>query len=354
MTSGPARPPGWDEYWQALAAGDAREAAKVVLVLQDQGTPLLDILEQIVAPAQVAVGRLWADNEWNVAQEHRATSVSEEVIAALALRSSPSSPRGVGVVTCVDGEWHSLPARLVATALGAAGWRVHYLGASVPVHHFAQLLQDLGPDFTGLSCSVPTALRRARGMIEASREAGIPVLVGGPGFGPGGRWGRSLGATAVAATAREALEMLSSPDWPRYVAPAPPLRHPDSSAAELGRLRTRVVAGAFGRLKSSWPGSARYDEYQLARTEEDIGYLVDFLGASLYVDDPDLYRRFIAWMGGVLQARGVPLPALQVGIAMVSEAVAEELPGVDRPQHYLKAGLDVAGRSGPLGSADPG
>lgn len=347
MISATDRPPGWDVYWQALADGDALQATRVVLQLHDKGMSLVDILEEVVAAAQVEVGRRWAENEWNVAQEHRATSISEDVISALARLSPPTDPRGVAVVTCVDGEWHSLPARLVATALGAAGWRVHYLGASVPVHHLAQLLQDVGPDVTGLSCSVPTALPRAREMIEASRDAGIPVLAGGPGFGPGGRWGRYLGATAVAASAREAVDLLSSPGWPRYAEPAPPMPQPDGSARAVWRSRPHLVAAAFSRLRAAWPGMADYGDYQLARTEEDLGYLVDFLGAALYVDDPDLYSRFISWMARVLEARGVPMQALRAGITVVSEVVGEEVRGTERPVRFLAAALEVTEASMP-------
>ena len=340
MTSGREPPAGWDEYWRAVSDGDTGGAVQVAVDLHENGTSMVDILERLVAPAQIEVGRLWAANEWNVAQEHRATSVGEEVVAALARRSTPTGPRGVAVVTCVDGEWHSLPARLVATVLTAGGWRVHYLGASVPVAHLSQFLQDAGPDVTGISCSVPTALPRARAMIEASRDAGVPVLAGGRGFGPGGRWARTLGANAVATSAREALEILSSPSWSSYTGPAPRRVLPDESSRALARQRVRIVGGALSRLEAAWPGMRGYSDYQRARTEEDLGYLVDFLGAALYVDDVDLYREFIVWMAGVLASRDVPVQALQAGISVLSEAVRQALDGEDRPQRYLDAALE--------------
>lgn len=338
--------PGWDDYWRGLAEGEPGPAVDVALALHDRGMSLVNIVDRLVAPAQVEVGRLWADNEWNVAQEHRATSVSEAVVAALARVAAPSNPRGVAVVTCVDGEWHSLPARLVAAVLTGGGWRVHYLGASLPVQHLAQLLQDLGPDVTGLSCSVPTALPRARAMIEASRDAGIPVMVGGRGFGPDGRWGRWLGANAAAATAGQALELLSSPTWPRFTDPAPPLPVQDGSIAALSRHHSRIVAAAYRNLEGRWPSMRDYNAYQLARTEEDLGYLVDFLSVALYVDDPDLYLDFIGWMVKILSSRGVPPQALRAGLVGVAEALQQLVGDAERPQRFLAAAVEVVNRSG--------
>src|SRR3712207_7094162 len=42
------------------------------------------------------------------------------------------SERGHVVVACLDGEWHALAARIVAEVLRVHGWRVTFLGASVP------------------------------------------------------------------------------------------------------------------------------------------------------------------------------------------------------------------------------
>lgn len=329
----------WEMYWQALAAGDGAGAVRVALELVDQGTSLVDVLDGLISAGQHRVGRLWAANEWNVAQEHRATSVSEEVVAALTARIDTPRTGGRVVVTCVDGEWHALPSRVVAAVLREAGWQVHFLGASVPVAHLTQFLQDSGPDVTALSCSLPTALPRARQMIEASRQMGVPVIAGGAGFGPSGRWALALGANGTAADARGALATLRSGDWPVYTDPAPRRPAPDSSAEALRRRRREVATAANRRLWARWPAMESYDERQLERTEEDLGYLVDFLGAALFVDDVELYTGFVGWMAGILEARGVPRAALTAGLEVTREAVTELLGELPRAARFLQAGL---------------
>ena len=196
----------WRAYWDALSAGDPSSAVRVALDLRSSGTGVADILDDLVAAAQSEVGRLWAANRWNVAQEHRATSVSEEVVAALAATVQPTGDRGTAVVTCVDGEWHALASRVVASVLREGGWQVHHLGASVPVAH-----------------------------------------------------------------------------------------------------------------------------------------LVEFLAASLFVDDPGLYTDFIGWMGALLAARHVPRSALTAGLEVTWEAIAEVLGEQPRAQRFLSSALSLPG-----------
>ena len=328
-----------ETYWKALADGDAEAAVTLALSMHDDGIAVIDILDDVVAEAQREVGRRWAANEWNVAREHRATSVSEEVVAALGRCLPPADGGRTAVVTCVDGEWHALPSRVVATVLRAGGWRVHYLGASVPVAHLAQMLHDVGPDVTAVSCSLPTALFRARQTIEASREAGVPVIAGGPGFGPGGRWAIALGADATAPDARRALAVLSDPHWPAFTTPAPPYRPADAVPELLRRRHGEIVFEAGRRLRARWPGVRQYDAEQDSRTTEDLGYLVDFLAAALYVDDVELYTGFVTWMAAILESRRVPRPALKAGLEVTAEAVEAILGAQPRAGHAVQAAI---------------
>jgi methanogenic corrinoid protein MtbC1 len=207
------------EYWAALAAGDAGAAAAVALRELEDGIPLLDLLDQLVSAGQAEVGRRWAANEWNVDAEASGRTV---------------------LITCADGEWHSLPARVLSAALREAGWRVTFLGASVPARHLGQMLHDLGPDLTAVSCALPTRLFEARQMIEISRGAGIPVLVGGRGFGPDGRWATVLGADAWAPDARAAVDVAAGQRYGPFTSPVPELVQPDDAVPRL-RSRSRGI-----------------------------------------------------------------------------------------------------------------
>ncbi|SHG57196.1 Methanogenic corrinoid protein MtbC1 [Jatrophihabitans endophyticus] len=335
----------FERYWAALAAGDTGTAVTAVLDAFDDGTALPDLLEDVVCAAQAEVGRRWAANEWNVAQEHRATSISEEAVAALASRSrSAGTSRGQVVVTCADGEWHSLPSRVLAATLRDAGWQVTYLGASVPTRHLSQLLHDVGPDVTLLSCALPLRLFHAREVIEASRAAGVPVVVGGRGFGPRGRWGLAIGANGWAANARDTAHALAAGDVPGFTEPAPPLAHPDDALERVRSARAEVATGALRVMAERLPDVAAYDDRQHKRTAEDVEFILDYLEATLLVDDVELFTEFVGWLTPLLTSRGVPAATLAAGITVVADAVAERCGELPRAAAVLAAGRAVAAR----------
>lgn len=323
-------------YWSALQAGDRRAALRIAIELQGSGVPLVDLLDLLVARAQGEVGRRWAVDEWSVAQEHRATSIGEDVVQALARDiDAPSTGRRV-ILSCVDGEWHTLPGRILTAVLRSEGYEVTYLGASVPARHLTAMLHDDGPDVVALSCALPTALPAARDTIELSRAAGIPVVVGGRGFGPEGRWGLALGASSWAADARTAGAAL---DLPAFVEPVPAMQFPDAAYRSVQKHREAVVESCMSRLGHLQRSDVdRYDDRQLARTREDFGYIADFLAAALFVDDDQVFTDFVRWLDALLVARGVPTATLDAGLMLVDAVLAELAGDLSRASRFLAAG----------------
>jgi methanogenic corrinoid protein MtbC1 len=328
-------------YLDAIASADRTRAVSIARAELARGVPARDVLLDLVCPAQQEVGRLWQGNTWNVAREHAATAISEAVVGAVTVGAADTgdapprtASRGTVVVACVEDEWHVLPARVVAEVLILAGWRVIFLGASTPAAHLAQFVHDTGPDAVALSCSVPSTLPKARRLIEAAREAGVPVMVGGRAFGPDDHRARRLGANAWAATASDAVEVLAQ--LGAYASPPPPLRPSDDYAAltlRAAELQDRAVRELAGRS----PLVAAYTSEQLARTREDIGHIVAFLAAALYVEDERIMSEFVGWLREVLTTRGVPAAAVDAGLDAVAAAVAE-LPLASAVLHRARDG----------------
>ena len=99
------------------------------------GHDVMVLIRQLLAPAQLRVGELWVSDTWSVAQEHAATAISEAVLTSLAvereLSTQPRMDAATVVVSCVEQEWHALPALMVTEHLRAQGYSVSYLGANV-------------------------------------------------------------------------------------------------------------------------------------------------------------------------------------------------------------------------------
>ncbi|BCY12528.1 B12-binding domain-containing protein [Actinoplanes sp. L3-i22] len=305
------------EYLHLIGDGDEHAATELAVTLLEDGVPAQRIMVDLIGGTQGRVGELWAANEWSVAREHAATAVSERVLAAVAARVPVRPHRGRVALACVDGEWHGLPARILGELFRIDGWRVDFLGASVPGPHLITHLHQTGPDAVALSCMIPTRLPRAHAAITACRAAGVPVIAGGRGFGPGGRWAERLGADAWAGTAEEAITRLAT-DWP----PAPAPEFPadflgDEEYTHLVRSRPQLIETAMRRLAEAYPPVDEYDEQQLEATMEDFGHIADFLAASLYIDEPQIFLDFTAWTAAVLAARDVPAAALRAGLHLI-------------------------------------
>ncbi|MEU9860190.1 cobalamin B12-binding domain-containing protein [Streptomyces sp. NPDC047971] len=339
-----------ERLWAALAARDEEAAAAAVFDACDAGTPLEDVLLDVIGPVQAQVGREWAAGRLSVAQEHAVTAIQDRVIGALAHRkpchraAGPTRRREDGgrpervTVACVDGEWHALPARLLAEVLRGRGFVVDYLGAQVPTPHLIAHLHQTGTDVVALSSSLPVRLPAAHAAITAVQAIGLPVLVGGAAFGPDGRYARLLGADGWAPDARTAARLLDG-GLPRREDPLPAPEHDlphllDQEYTLVSRTRVQLTRDVLTGLEDRVPAMAGYTDQQRERTAEDIAHIVDFLAASLYADDAELFTRFLTWTAGILRARGVPTGALIAALDLLAEAQRD----FPRSRAHLAAG----------------
>ncbi|GAA4657717.1 MULTISPECIES: cobalamin B12-binding domain-containing protein [Amycolatopsis] len=307
--------------WEAVHDGDEYAAGEVVLAALEAGLDAETVLLDVIAAVQRKVGEEWAANRLSVAQEHAATAINERVIGTLAHTAERvPATRGRVTVTCVDGEWHALPARLLAEVLRLRGFRVDYLGAQVPSPHLITHLHRTGPDAVALSSSIPTRLPAAHATITACQAAGVPVIAGGAAFGPDGRYARLLGAEAWASDARAAADRLVRAPLPQPRAghqPIDDLPHlADQEYTLLSRSAPRLVKAVYTGLEQRIPAMRTYTEQQRQYAAEDLAHLVDFLATALYTGDVELFTGFLGWTGRILSARGVPaaslLPALDL------------------------------------------
>jgi len=340
LVTGPVDEAHRADYLELLATADQAGAVEFATGLLDEGVPAEGVLVDLIARSQATVGDRWARAEWSIAQEHAATHISEQVVAAVAARTPRprgTSTRGTVVVACVDGEWHALPAKLFAEVIRLYGWEVRFLGASVPGPHLISYLHQHGPDVLAVSCSLPTRLTTAHRLIEAAREAGVPVIAGGAGFGPDARWGRRLGADRVAVSATDAVAQLET--WPGALSMPfgdPPPHVSDEEHRLVAKRRNDLVAAGMQRLAERYPAVASYTDAQREATRFDLEQIVEFLAAALFVDDASLFTSFVDWLLVVLGARHVPV----VTVGTLLEAYTDALYDFPRAQSILRAGRD--------------
>ena len=200
-------------FLAALVAPDAAGAFLIVDGESGRGASFESICLEIVQPALYEIGRLWQSARVSVAQEHVATAICQSVLARTFQPVEVSrTPERTLVASCPDGELHGLGLRMIADFAQHQGWRVHYLGTSVPLDHLRSFVESHDPDVVAISTSLLINLPNARATFEMLDQLPRrPFLVAG-GNAYAGREGSALsvGADAFAPDARAFLEVLDA------------------------------------------------------------------------------------------------------------------------------------------------
>ncbi len=309
-----------------LALFDQRDQAGALQLaheLLDEGWTREQLITELLAPAQWEVGRRWEASEWNVAQEHAATAITDSVLSALALEPPADTRRPFEVVvTCAEDDWHVLPVRMFAELLTLDGWPITFIGASAPHEHLRRFLVQRRPFAVAIGCSVPIFLLGVQRVVDAAAAEGVPALVGGAGCGPDPSRAAALGAH-WAPDASSASRLLD--DWTRHGVPdrPRPMKHP--VAAKLAGVRPELVEQAFDLLAERHPFMGQLNERQLQRTAEDLDYVLQFLEAAVLTGDRRIIDDFVPWLQTLLTSRGLPADVASATLRALAECIPADL-----------------------------
>ncbi len=186
--------------------GNAATSIQMLEQAREDGLTVDQLREEVIAPVQAEIGRMWQCGEINVAEEHHCSRVVQEMLARL--RERPQAQVGRSLLAfSVAGDLHEIGSRLVADQFEAAGWHVIFLGANVPPEDSTRMAADKKVDLATLSVSQSIHMRAAARQIAAlhALDPPVPVLVGGlPFTAIDGLW-QAVGADGCATSATAAL-----------------------------------------------------------------------------------------------------------------------------------------------------
>lgn len=140
------------------------------------------VLLRIIAPLVMEVGESWRRGEMRVVHEHLATSVVRDFLA-IGSRNYQLSPKAPELlVTTPVGQIHEVGALLATAVARDLGWRVTYLGPSLPAEEIAACVEIRKARAVALSMvypsddpNVPRELTKLRGLLPPQ----IALLIGG-------------------------------------------------------------------------------------------------------------------------------------------------------------------------------
>jgi MerR family transcriptional regulator, light-induced transcriptional regulator len=199
-----------ESYMALQLRGERASARALLLDAVADGQTMLNVYQRVLAPAQYRLGELWQRNQISVAREHLATAITASVMAELAATAPRAGSAGNRVlVTCVEGEFHDLGARMVADLLELDGFVVRFLGASLPTDSLLAMVEEERPHLLVLSVTMLerwSAVRDVVARVRATHGSAVRIVVGGQLV----RWlpDASMDSVEVDLIARDALETL--------------------------------------------------------------------------------------------------------------------------------------------------
>jgi methanogenic corrinoid protein MtbC1 len=198
-------------YLQSILIGARAGSVRIVDEALRNGAGVFDIYSQVFQSSLYEVGRLWEEGSISVSIEHRATAITQLVMAGIYARAvpvPPSIPPRNTVVTGVAGELHQIGANMVADVLENAGWNVGFLGTGAPHSGIVEAVLEQNAD---LLCISATMLFNLPDVVRLIREVREPrpklrVLIGGAAFRAKPDLWRDIGADGYAADLHSAVE----------------------------------------------------------------------------------------------------------------------------------------------------
>ncbi|MCX6880285.1 MAG: MerR family transcriptional regulator [Verrucomicrobia bacterium] len=181
VTETSASAPSIDECVTAIKALNA-SALEEILKRAASVLGALGLLQHLIAPLAQTLGELWRTGEITAAHEHFATAVIRVVLGNAVKPFGSPAHAPVLIVATPAGQVHELGALLVGATAVNFGWRVTYLGASLPAAEIAGAAQLSRARAVALSLVYPDDDPQLEGELERLREALPPqtvLLVGG-------------------------------------------------------------------------------------------------------------------------------------------------------------------------------
>lgn len=135
---------------------------------------------EVIYPFLQYVGVLWTTNKAMVAQEHFISNlIRQKIVAATERLSMPSKEAPSLVLFLLEGEEHEIGLLLAGFIAKSMGWRVYYLGQSIPVINIKKVIEIVEPELM-MTMFVTPKVNKIRGYIEELLEDGTsPLLVSG-------------------------------------------------------------------------------------------------------------------------------------------------------------------------------
>ena len=169
-----------ERMYRALVSGDEPSATALAQRLVDDGTPIVDLIQDMLVPSLRRIGEEWRAGDLTVWVEHRASAIAERIVGAL-VPNPRGRRRGTAVVAAVSGDRHTLPTTMAVVALRGDNWNVQHLGGDMPADEIVRFCDEHDVTVAVLTVTNPDVAELAAVTADRLRAHGTPTIVGGAG-----------------------------------------------------------------------------------------------------------------------------------------------------------------------------
>jgi MerR family transcriptional regulator, light-induced transcriptional regulator len=141
-------------------------------------------VRQVVAPLAQRLGDLWSEGIIQTSHEHFASGIVRTFLLDPARQYSGTPPNTPLVASTLQGQLHELGVIMAAALAADRGWRVIYLGPSLPALEIASVAMKSEARVVALSMVYPEAEPQIENELRALRNSlpeKMPILIGGSG-----------------------------------------------------------------------------------------------------------------------------------------------------------------------------
>jgi methanogenic corrinoid protein MtbC1 len=173
------------QYAKAAVQGDEQTCGDILDVAFRAHLPMLDIYQDVLAPAMALVGTWYKVEAIDEGQEHMASAITERMMARTVQVMGPTKRHGkIAILGCAPNSWHVIGLRMISDYLRMCGWKALYLGANVPFRSLVAAVEQHRPHMVLLSVSSVEGIDDTLAMLRelsAMRQAGRGKFILGVG-----------------------------------------------------------------------------------------------------------------------------------------------------------------------------
>jgi methanogenic corrinoid protein MtbC1 len=172
---------------RAVRDGGIPEASEWIDRGVKAGLKPADMLIGVVQPALYEIGELWSKGGVTVSYEHRFSAFAEALAGLIyekypALRANRQNARPDILLTCADGNYHTLGIKFLEVMLLSKGYRTFTVLPGLPSRETADMALEMKCPAVGVSVSMTPqleALRELSAELGAGSRKEAPRLIAG-------------------------------------------------------------------------------------------------------------------------------------------------------------------------------